>query len=353
MKEKRTLSNQETALFCEQMSMILKSGLTPMAGAELMQDDADTPQSKEFFDIITEKCNLGDSFPDALEATGVFPAYALDMIRIGNISGNLDEVLDALASHYYREDSIYESIRNAVTYPFVIISMMLAVIVVLLVKVLPIFQKVFNQLGSELTGLSAGLIGIGEVLRNYSVFFILLFFVLAVCFLFFTQTAFGRAKMLHFLSSFTLTKNFFFKIAAGRFASGMSITLAAGLDTDESLELVEPLVAGSPLESRVKKCRAMMDGVENEIPATFSEAIVETGIFNNVYTKMLGIGFSTGSSERVLKKIAENYDNEIEKGLNRLLSVLEPTLVIILSIIVCLILLSVIIPLLGIMASIG
>lgn len=350
---KKQLSNQELIMFCDHMSMVLKAGLTPAAGIDLMLEDSASEAGKEILRPIAEKCNEGYSFSEALEASGVFPPYALHMIEIGNTSGKLDEVMDSLVYHYSREEALAQGIKNAVTYPFLIIMMMLVVIVILVIKVLPIFQQVFIQLGTELTGFSKSLLKLGNTLTTYSVLFVALFALCVFGFLFFTQSAAGKKIFSEFCSKFFLTKGLYHKISSARFASGMAITLSAGLETEKSLDLVERLVDNKEMNKKIQQCRHMMEGDETNIPVSFSKALVASGIFNSMYSKMISIGFTTGSVDQVFRKIADSYDQEIEKNMNDTVSVLEPTLVILLSIVVCLILLSVIMPLMGIMSSIG
>lgn len=350
---KKMLSNKELTMFCDHMSMVLKAGMTPAMGIDLMLSDIDSEGGKEILEPIAQKCNEGYSFSEAISSSGVFPHYACHMIEIGNASGKLEEVMDALVFHYEREASIAESIKSAVTYPFLIISMMIAVIIVLIVKVIPVFDKVFRQLGSEMTGVSGTLLKIGNTMTKYSVVFIIIFALLAIMFIFFTKTPWGKKAFTKFASSFVLTRGFYNRVAAARFASGMAMTMSAGLDTDESLELVEKLVDNKKMSEKINKARTLMTGDAQNPPVSFSNALSETSIFSNMYSKMISIGVSTGAVDSVLKKIAHSYDDEIEKSMDHTISILEPTLVIILSVIVCLILLSVILPLLGIMTGIS
>ena len=352
-KKLKMMSNKELAMFCDQMAMIIKAGQTPEAGINLMLEDAASDEARLILEPIAKMCDIGEPFHRACESSGVFPKYALDMIEIGNTSGKLDEVLESLANHYNREESIAQSIKSAVTYPFLIIVMMLIVILVLVIKVLPIFQQVFVQLGTEMTGFSKGLLNFGNTLSTYSVIFIALVLVIAVLFVYFTKLPAGKKQWTRFCSKFPLTKGFYEKVAAGRFASGMAIMKAAGLDTDKSLELTSQLVDNDEMQEKIKQCKKLMDGDENTPGISFSESLAKTGIFSKMYSKMVSIGFKSGSVDKVFKKIADSYDEEIEASLSNTISILEPTLVIILSVIVCLILLSVIMPLMGIMSSIG
>ena len=352
-KKLKTMSNKEMAMFCDQMAMIIKAGQTPEAGINLMLEDAASEDAKKILTPISQMCDMGEPFHKACEASGVFPKYALDMIEIGNTSGKLDDVLESLANHYSREEAVAQSIKSAVTYPFLIICMMLVVILVVVIKVLPIFKQVFEQLGTEMTGFSKGLLNFGNTLQAYSVVFIAIVIVIALAFIFFTKVPAGKKSWTSFCSTFPLTRGFYDKVAAGRFASGMAIMKSAGLDTDKSLDLAEQLVDNKAMVAKIKECRKLMDGDDLNAPISFSESLAKTGIFTAMYSKMVNIGFKSGSVDKVFKKIADSYDEEIDNSLANTISILEPTLVIILSAVVCLILLSVIMPLMGIMSSIG
>ena len=325
---KKRLSNQETASFCSQTAMLFKAGITPMESMEILLNDSKTQEGKDIIQGILEVCRQGEAFADALRASGVFPDYVLHMIAIGEESGNLDSVMQSLAEYYEREDSISDSIRSAISYPFIMIGIMVLVIFVLLGKVLPIFNQVFIQLGTEMTGFSRTLIA--------GLYFLS------------TKTRKGRILSRRILSAFPLTKGFYEKLAAGRFASGMALTISSGMDTFASLDMVSELTEHKGMQEKIAACKkAISDG------ANFAEALTASGIFSNLYSRMVAVGFRTGSIDSVMQKIADNYDRETERKIRSIISVLEPTLVIILSVIVGLVLLSVIFPLMGIMSSIG
>lgn len=146
------LTNMEISSFCGQMAMVLKSGISAIDGVEIMRDDAATEKGKALLSKVYDSLSESGSLADSLKMTGECPDYAIDMIRIGEQSGKLETVMRSLSAYYKRENSIADGIRNAVTYPFIMILMMFAVVGVLIVKVLPIFGSVYQDLGTELTG---------------------------------------------------------------------------------------------------------------------------------------------------------------------------------------------------------
>ena len=284
----------------------------------------------------------------ALAGSGKFPKYMVDMCEIGETTGRLEEVMDALCTYYEREESIAKSIRNAVTYPLIMVVMMVMVIGVLIVKVLPIFNQVFIQLGSEMTGFSESIMNLGTIIGRYSFIIIGVAAVLIVIYLIMRNTAAGQKTMQRWNTSFFATKNLNAKIASGRFASAMSLMLASGLDTDQSLDMVAKLVDNEYIRAKINKCKQYIGEGTN-----FSESLVKAEIFSGVYARMVNVGFKTGSVDTVMKKLAERYEEEVDTSMSNIIAVLEPTLVAVLSIVVGMILLSVMLPLMSIMSSIG
>ena len=138
-------------------------------------------------------------------------------------------------------------------------------------------------------------------------------------------------------------------MAVSKFSAGMALTLGSGLDVEQSLEMTLRLVEHPEISKRIESCLDMMKTEQ----LNFAQALSKTGIFTGIYARMISIGYKTGALDSLMEKIAATYEEEIDQRLARLISVLEPTLVVILSVIVGLILLSVMLPLLGIMSGIG
>lgn len=149
-----------------------------------------------------------------------------------------------------------------------------------------------------------------------------------------------------FRTKFPLSRTLSRKIAEGRFAGGMALTLEAGLDTDESMELVGKAADHPLVTARIGKCASSLKEGRN-----FAEAVSESEVFPPVYARMVDIGVRSGSLDEVMKNISELYEEEIDGRISRMLSILEPTLVIVLSVIVGVILLSVMLPLMSVMSS--
>ena len=348
MKSGKMLSNREIASFCEQTALILNAGITPSEGMGIMLSDTRTTEGRELINSIWEVTKQGETFYHAIESVDVFPDYVLHMVSIGEESGRLDQVMNSLAKYYEREQSINESIKNAISYPFIMIGMMVIVILVLLTKVLPIFNQVFIQLGSEMNAVSQSFLAVGVALSRYSFILVFLLILLILLFFFFTKTSKGKNIFHNFMLIFPLTRSFNEKIASGRFASGMALMIGSGMDTFTSLDFVSRLVDNKNMQQKIATCKKMIESGSN-----FAEALAGSEIFSHLYSRMISVAFRTGNLDSVMDKIASHYEKETDDKIYSIIAILEPTLVIILSLIVGLILLSVILPLMGIMSSIG
>lgn len=346
-KQNAALSPREISAFCAQIGLILQAGISMHEGISIMLDDANDKASKELLSAIASKVEVGEPLYMALDAVEVFPKYVVDMTRIGETSGRLDQVMGSLVDYYDQAESISQSIKHAITYPLVMVVMMLLTVLILVVKVLPIFNQVFAQLGSEMTVFAQQMLGFGSAAGV--VVLVLLGLIVIGGLGFFLCMAFGGRQWLgRFFDTFFVTRSLSAKIASGRFASSMALMLSSGLDVDRCLELAEKLAGNPRITKMIANCRAMVgEGV------TFSEALVKSGIFSGVNAKMVSVGFRSGAMDQVMRRIADRYEQDTADKISSIISVLEPTLVALLSVVVGVILVSVMLPLMGVMSSIG
>lgn len=343
----KPFSNMELSSFCGQMALILKSGISATEGLDIMLEDASSEEEKAVLHALLDDMTESGSLPHAFESVHLFPSYMIHMTAIGEETGTLDDVMAALQSHYEREADISRTIKSAVTYPMVMIGMMVFVIIVLLVKVMPVFQQVFVQLGTEMTGVSRALMNMGNLISQYAVFLSVLLLAIVVFGFYAVRTASGRALSRKLGYHIRPIRKIYEEIAACRFASGMALTLSSGLNPDRSMELVCALIDDPFFLQKLDTCTEKLSSGEELASALFS-----SGIFTDMYARMASIGSKTGAMDQVMSQISSLYQDEIDTRMNNALAILEPTLVVALSLIVGIILLSVMLPLMGIMSGI-
>ena len=345
MKNKGLLNHKELASFCKQMAMILDSGLSTIEGISLMMEDCKEDEKVILENIYQDLLEI--PFSSALKKQNIFPDYMIQMIEIGEETGRNDEVMKALYQHYLREDALSQSIKNALTYPMVMISMMLIVIFILLTKVMPLFNQVFQQLGQEMTGLSKGLLVLGNSLSQFISIFIVIIVLLVLLIIYLLKSKKGKQKLNHFLAYLPFTKSLFFKISMCHFASGLALALKSGLVQERSIDLAKELVDNDTFLTNINQAKREIDEGQS-----MSNAFSKNHLFTGIQSRMILIAEKTGQIDQIMDDIANQLEEEIDDQISSFINILEPTLVIILSIIVGIILLSVMLPLLGIMSSI-
>ena len=343
----KTLDNNKLSYFCAQMAMILKSGISSIEGLYMLKNDKESSEEeKMLYSDILKGLESGDYLAKSMEKTGLFPPYVVMMSKIGEETGTLDNVMESLSRHYAREEEIRQSIRQAVTYPAVMACMVLVVIFILLMEV-PVFQQVFRQLGTEMTGIAGVLYVMGALLRQYTAVFII-FIIAAIGFILYcTRTEKGKDIGISFLYKFRFFRDIRNDISTSRFASGVALALKSGFSADFGLEMVTGIIEDSNFSEKIEVCRKSLSDGER-----FDEALRESGILSGVQARMMTIAIRTGESEAVMERISEISQKRAETSMNNALAIIEPTLVVILSVVVGIILLSVMFPLLGVVSSI-
>lgn len=342
----KKLSNAEIAAFCRQMAMVLQAGISSLEGIAILRDEAESKEDAEILTLIYNALAETGQLSEALEAPDVFPPYFLRMCRIGEQAGKLDRVMCSLASFYEREAGIAEAVRSAVTYPMVMLVMMLIVVAVLVARVLPVFHQVFSQLGSEMNLASRSLIQFGSFLNRYGLVFVIILLALIALVLYLTRTRKGQAALALLGERFPFSRRFSDLTASCRFAGGLSLLLSSGFSPEESISMASELTEGERFREKLNICREKLDAGED-----MSEAFTHAGIFTGVYGRMMLVAQKTGTLDEALQDIASRCEDELDDRLARAMSVLEPTLVAVLSIVTGVILLSVMLPLMGILSG--
>ena len=342
------MGNAYISSFCMELYLITQAGITAGEGFLLLAEDEKDKDIKNILMDLYEKVNEGEGLSAAFRESGAFPVYMINMIEIGERTGYLESVYKALSIYYDRQVNISQTVRSAIVYPALLFIMMLTVIVVLVVSVLPIFSEVFAQLGATLSPMAQGFLQFGLWLRQsrYVLAGLLIALgILALLVWFLPSANKWFAKVRARIAGKTKLGQ---KIGMAHFAFAMAMTFASGLDPDSSFEMAQRLCEGATVGDKVKKCRSLV-----EQGASFSDAISAAELFEPLYCKMISIGMKTGAMDTVMDEIARRSEESVNIGIEKTIGKVEPTLVVIMSILVGIVLLSVMLPLVGIMSSIG
>lgn len=345
------LSNSEVAVFCEQSGMILESGLSMLEGISIIEEDVElhNTEYKKMYEDMRMCLEETGIFHEALTKTGLFPSYVIQMTKIGEETGNLDVVMKGLAAYYEREENTMQDIKNAISYPLMILCMLLAIMLVMVVKVVPVFNQVYEQLGTQITGPGAVLLKAGEALKQYWIIPTVLLCVFAVGVWWLLKTTKGNVALRRLTGKVFSTKSIVKRLNSARVSSAFSMALQSGMDYGRSFDMAATLLENDEeTKQKLMNCKEKM--FEGE---SFSKVIRETEIYSPLQSRMIMIAERTGEADQALSKIAVQIDGEVTADIQNFVSVIEPTLVIVLSVLVGGMLLSVMMPLMGILSVIG
>lgn len=338
------LNYRELSGFCEQLSMITKSGMMIYAGLQMIADDTTELQKKAAFQEMADLLNGNETLTAAAKSVGIFPEYFLHMIQVGEESGRLDAVFSGLASYYYKQHTMRENLKSAVLYPSVLVMMMIFVLVFLVVKVLPVFQGVYQSLGAEMSAWAVSMMNAGKLMSTYSFGLCVLIVLIAVVASLMTKTEQGYNRLSDIIGGKKSSQQF--SVAA--FTASMSMTIASGLNPHHAMALSVAVVPNKEVKKKLNMALTQME----ETPSLV-ECLHETGLLSSTSLGILSIGESSGSLEVAMDALAQIYEDEYEQILSKRVSLIEPISVAVLSALVGTVLVVVMFPLLGILSSIG
>lgn len=339
----KTLNELEKAQLCEQISMMLSGGISLSDGFDSLAKEEEDVELKEKLNTIKTNLENNVSLSSSLQSSELFDPYMVGMVEVGETSGYLDKVFSELAIYYHRNNETREKIKSALTYPFILICMMLVVIIVLLIKVLPLFRNVLNNIGVSLSSFSMGLMKLGQILAIVAVVVLVIVTLLIIyCFISIKQK---RYSMISLLEKFKVTNKISYNLALAQFAYCLSLLVNSGYNHDDSLSLCAKLCENSKLKPKIEK---LLDDSSNK---SIEESILENPIFDKNYNRLLMVGAKSGHFEEAITSIAKSYEKEVDYSINAFLNTIEPILVTVMSIIVAVILLAVMLPLTSIMSS--
>lgn len=339
---------QELSAFCLQVSLLLEAAVPLDEGLTIMAEDAGTQWEKDMLLYMAEGVELGDPFFQVLEETKAFPPYVVKMAKLGQSTGTLDQMMQSLSEYYEKEFFLMRNIKNALTYPIIMVFMLLAVLFVLFVKVMPIFEDVYVQLGAELSPVAQSAIRFGGIFSGAALG-------VGVILLLFCAGLWVFTKLGH---RFTLVENVVawvkrksriaLAVANRRFTSVLALTLHSGLELEKGLELAAELAENTAVEERIETCKTMLDEGQS-----YYDAMKATGLFSGFHVQMIKTGNRSGHLDRVMEDISKDYEQEADNAIDNVIARFEPTMVAVLAVAVGLVLLSVMLPLVGVLSTIG
>ena len=297
---KQKLDYLGVSAFCESMGMMLRAGIPIDEALSLLRSDEKAAGSLEAaLQGMAESVRRGDSLSEAMTESGVFPKYALQMVKAGESSGHLEGILFSLSRYYADQKTISEKLHNAVTYPAAMLVLIIAVLAVMIIMVLPAFTDVYNKLTGSLAASSFGYVHGAYILCWIALVVLVIVTVALIVGLLLWKSG-RRAPVESVLRRIPACRAILDNLGTYRFTSAMSTFLASGEVQDAAVLNSIPMTDCKPVEAKLKQCLEQMDKGHG-----FAQSAHDVGLFEPIYGRMLLAGERSGSQETVLQRITE------------------------------------------------
>jgi MSHA biogenesis protein MshG len=336
----KKVTSMDVQLFSRQMYTLLKSGVPIMRGLAGLQESAVSKSFGKVIKDLRESLDSGRELSAAMRRhPAVFTPFYLSMVRVGEMTGRLEEVFLRLFDHLEFDRDMRERVKTALRYPSFVVFAMVAAMVVVNIFVIPAFVGVFSKFGAELPLMTRILIGTSNfTVRYWPVMAVAL--VAAVWgFRVWVGTAKGVYQWDKFKLKIPVAGKIILKATLARFARSFSLSSRSGVPIVQALSVVAQTVDNAYLTARVEQMR---DGVER------GESILRTATATNVFTpivlQMIAVGEESGSLDELMDEIAQMYEREVDYELKTLSSQIEPILIVFLGIMVLVLALGIFLP---------
>lgn len=320
----------EVLLFTSELADLIEAGMTLGAALNTLANQGD-PNSGMCVvaSDLKDRIVRGEAFSDAVDAhPKTFPAIYGNMVRAGEASGAMVEVLHRLTEHYERTQSMKSKIVSALTYPCIVLGIGVLAVIFAMVKIVPQFTELFKSMGQELPVPTKILMAMSEGMIRYGVFYALGLVVAVLLFRKWTQGA-GRLKWDAFKLKMPLVKGL---IAAGAYASlayTMQTLLSNGVNVLSALRISEETSGNAVIGAELKKARERVtDGT------TISGPLAQSGVFPRMMTDMMALGEQTGNLPTALGHIGKRYEAELNRNIKVFTTMLEPILILFVAVVV-------------------
>lgn len=345
-KEKSVLAPAAVSEVCMQLAFILESGMALEDGVGALADESEKDGLQPVCQALCAGLNETGSLCEAMRRSAAFPAYAVEMAGVGETTGRLEAVLRGLADYYEREARMREAITDATVYPIALGAMLVVIVLVMLCKVLPVFRRVLGGMGVGAADAGGALITLGAWL-GWIVMALVGLAVLAALGCALALRTQARERVLRLLRRvFPQLRRIEAERSAVRAALALSRMLSSGFGPEEAAATAASVLEDGAATARMKDMRQALEEGE-----AFSDALERSGLFQPRQMRMIRAGAQAGRGAQVLEKLAADYEEAAESEIARIVSIIEPTLIALLSIVVGGILLSVMLPMARMLTS--
>ena len=338
------VSTKALTQFTVQLSTLQDAGLPIVRSLKILEGQMERGPFKAVVGNVTEEVEAGAPLSEAMgRHPTVFDGLYTNMVKAGEAGGELDVILSRLAGFMEKSERLKKRIKGAMIYPAVVFTVTMAILMLIMIFVVPKFEQVFKQMPQlgELPGLTQALQGFSNFLKNEWYIVLGIVILLVVLWKLFKATEVGRRVIDRMKLRLPIVGPLVRKIIVARFSRTFGTLIASGVPILEALDICQHTAGNVVMEESLASVReSISEG------GTIAEPLGESGIFDDIVVNMIDVGEETGELDKMLIRVADNYDDEVDVAVGGLVSVIEPVLIVFLGGAVFLIVLGLFLPLL-------
>lgn len=336
-----SVKTQDFVVYCRQFATLIRAGVTIVEATNILARQSTNKALKKALEAVEDDIRTGIPFSTAVgKHPKVFPDLFVSMMLSGEATGNIDETLERLASTFEKQYGIKKKVQSAMTYPLVLFCIMIVVVFFLLIYIVPTFVQTFEEMGAELPTITVLTVKLSDFLLQFWWLVILVVFGVIFGFMF----LFKNNKQFNYTVHYMLLKipgfgPLFQKNAIARLMRNLSSLFSSAVPILQALTISER-VSGNPVISEVVlKAKSSLEKGQS-----LSEPLEQSWLFPPLVTSMTKIGESTGSLDYMLEKVADFYEEEVDRAVDTIKSLIEPAMILLLACVVGLIVAAVLLP---------
>ncbi|WP_066871571.1 type II secretion system F family protein [Clostridium mediterraneense] len=332
---------RDIAIFCRQFSTMLEAGVTINASVNMLAEQLPNKKLKIVLSVIDEDIKKGEALSVAMgKHEDYFPSLLISMVEVGEMSGTLDSIMARMAVYYEKQHKLNGKIKNAMIYPVILSLVTVAVMTIILVFVMPMFIEMFESSGAELPWTTKLTLAISDFLRERWYIVIALVAAISSGFWFYTtKVESGIRNYNIYKLRYSPFKELNQKVVVSRFTRSLATVLSAGVTVINALEVVGGVLGNKFAENEIKSVKERVLKGEG-----LAQPIKDTGVFPLMLSSMVKIGEESGSLDDILSKTADFYDDELDRAIEAITSIIEPIMLVVMGIIVGFLIISVLTP---------
>jgi type IV pilus assembly protein PilC len=322
------IKTRELVIFTRQFATMIDAGLPLVQCLEILGGQQDNPTFKEILREVKQDVEQGSTFADALRKhEKPFDSLYVNLVQAGEIGGILDTIMNRLAVYLEKADALARKVKGAMVYPATVLVVATGVVVLMLVKIIPTFEKMFADFGGQLPGPTQAVIDLSHWMQEWLAFFIVGIVALLVAYV---Q---GRKRSLRFRRTtdamylkLPVFGSLLRKVAVARFSRTLGTMIASGVPILDALDIVARTAGNVVVEEALNDVKAAISEGK-----TIAEPLSESEVFPGMVVQMIAVGEETGAMESMLNKIADFYDDEVDAAVEALTAMLEPAMMVVLG----------------------